>query len=93
MKFVRFPSRGLNSGLTHAERSILLNLCQLHFIHCGSDFSKEFYFTDRDLASISKCSTFTIYFAKKKFSDAGILTFSRGEKNITCYKFKPSFWR
>ena len=93
MRFIRFPSRGLNSGLSHAERGILLNLCNIHFSHCGADFSKLFYVTDRDLALFAKCSTSTVFRAKMKFSEIGILEFTRGEKNKTFYKLNPTFWR
>ena len=93
MKFVRFPAHGLNSGLSHAERSILLNLCMLQFTYCGPYLEREFFITDRDLAYQSKCSTSTVFRAKQKFVQSGILKFSVGEKNKTYYKLNPKFWR
>jgi len=86
MSFIKVPAGCLNGDLTHADRTILLELCFLCFRYAGSQHDQKFYCTDRDLASLTGTSTKTVCFAKKNLSSAGLITFEIGPGNKTYYK-------
>lgn len=93
MPFIQIPFEVLITDLTHAERTILLWLSNRHFKYCQRDYTKEFFVTDRDLASFASCSTETVYRAKRKLTAMGILTYRVGPKNRTHYTLTANFWR
>lgn len=92
MSFIIVPANCFDNNITHADRTILFQLCLLCFQFAGSQHDKEFYCTDRDLASLTGTSTKTVYFAKKNLSSAGLITYERGLGNKTFYKI-PSLKR
>jgi len=85
-QFIKFPIIAFICDLSHAERSIYLYLLRLHFQFTGSDYSKDFYVTDRHLSSFTGCSTESIWRAKKSLKNSGLIDFRIGDGNKTFYK-------
>lgn len=85
-QFLKYPVHAFLSSISHAERTIFIHLLLLHFRHCSGDYSKEFYITDRNLSSVSGCSTKSVWKAKKSLSSSMLIEFSLGEGNKTFYK-------
>ena len=92
MSFIIVPAECFDGDLTHADRTILFQLCLLCFRFVGSQHDKEFFCTDRDLASLTGTSTKTVYYAKKNLRSAGLISFEIGTGNKTYYKI-PSLRR
>ena len=89
MNFIRYPAGAFAAELTHADRTVFLFLLSKHFSFCRSDYESSFYITDRDLATVSNCSLYTVWKAKHRLRDSGLIEFFRGEKNKTYYKIIP----
>jgi hypothetical protein len=85
MAFIKYPLTAISSDLSHTDQIIFLKLLFFHFRFCHSDYDIPLHFTDRDLASVSLCSTSSIWKAKKNLSAAGLIKFEIGRKNRTYY--------
>lgn len=85
MRFIKYPYPAFHSGLNHAEKSIFLVLCEYYFRHCYGKDRDTFYLTDRTLASLSSCSTHTVWRAKTHLKSLNLIDYSRGESNKTWY--------
>lgn len=92
MNYLQFPIQALDSPLTATEKSVLLCLCFFHYRFCRRDFTKEFWITDRELASRVPCNKDTVRLAKQKMKRFEILDYYVGHKNITHYKMNKDFW-
>jgi len=88
--FLKYPVKALICNLSHAEKSVLLHLVSHHFRFCHGDYDRSFYFTDRDLALLSNCSSRTVWLAKKTLQTKGLIIYQVGKGNKTWYKlFDP----
>jgi len=86
MSYIKYPHSLSTSNLTHVDKSILLQLCQLCYTFARSHHDREFWCTDKNLAKLSRCSTFSIFRAKKKLSKLKLIEYSTGPGNKTYYK-------
>jgi len=86
MPFIKYPYKAFISNLSHADKTIFLQLLSHHFHYCKNNYESEFYLTDRDLAGLTGCSRRTIYYSKIKLKNEGLITFHRGDKNRTYYQ-------
>jgi len=86
MKFIKYPIRSLIEPLSHADHTIFRQLLVFHYRFCRGDYESSFYLTDRDLSLLTGCSRSTIWCAKKKLTDFGLVSYVIGEKNRTFYK-------
>ena len=85
-QFIKYPISAFFTSITHAENTIFIHLLQLHYRYCGSDYDKPFFITDRNLSSITSCSTKTIWKAKKSLLSSHLVEFTIGDGNKTWYK-------
>ena len=86
MHFVKLPARAMGFNPSPVHIAVLVRLCFSQFQYekrgrTGTPFFK----TDRDLAKETKCSTFSVWNAKKFWRDNGLIRFWVGEKNRTYY--------
>lgn len=86
MYYVQIPYSPETINLSHAHRSVLLQLCILRFHFVGTKKHKEFHCTDRALAASCSCSTRTVYLAKKKLKELKFINFFIGPRNTTYYE-------
>ena len=82
----KIPSIATEPGaLTHAELSVMIQLCRMHLVYCKNNYEKEFYLTDRFLAKAAYVSTKTVWKTKKKLVEIGAIKY-RIIGNKTYYK-------
>jgi len=86
MQFLRLPINIIGENLSKPQTKIYIHLLHHHFRFSHGDYSREFFITDRDLASLTGCSTRTIYLTKLALAKKGIVEYRIGPKNKTHYK-------
>ena len=86
MQFIRLPIKIISENLSKPQTKIYICLIHHHFRFAHGDYSQEFFITDRDLATLSGCSTFSVYYAKLALAKKGIVEYRVGTKNKTHYK-------
>jgi len=86
MQFLRLPIKIISENLSKPQTKIYVYLLHHHFRFCHGEYSEEFFFTDRDIASLTGCSTHTVYLTKLALAKKGIIEYRIGPKNKTYYK-------
>jgi len=86
MRFLKYPTSALLTDISPVENRVFLQLLFNHFRRCGSDYDREFYISDRDLADVSGCCHKSVWKAKNSLRNNKLIDFYTGFKNITHYK-------
>lgn len=86
MYYIKIPYNLDTANLSHAELSVLFQLCVTCFRFAQGRGNKEFYCTDRTLATWACCSTRTVFMAKKKLKALKLIHYFVGPGNKTWYK-------
>ena len=84
--FLKYPARAFGYQLSSMDKAILLQLLLHHFRFCGSDYDKDFYVTDRDLALVTRCSSRSVWKSKKTLKKFGLIDYFISHGNKTYYK-------
>jgi len=73
--YIKIPILALTGSLSNAEIAVFLQLLLRHFRVRGNDYKKDFYVSDRILASLAGVSTETVWKAKKKLLKMELITY------------------